>query len=55
MEMSPRLEQMLREVLVGCGTTVDGERVDVRGCDLSAFNVEGKIVLMDSFWKIRET
>jgi hypothetical protein len=37
------------------GTTVDGEHIDVRGCDLWAFDAEGKIVRKDSFWKIRET
>jgi ketosteroid isomerase-like protein len=37
------------------GTTVDGERVDVRGCDLWTFGPGGKIVRKDSFWKIRDT
>lgn len=36
------------------GTTVDGERVDVRGCDLWTFGADGMIVRKDSFWKIRE-
>ena len=36
------------------GTTVDGERIDVRGCDLSTFGDDGRIVRKDSFWKIRE-
>ena len=36
------------------GTTVDGERVDVRGCDLWTFDADGKIARKDSFWKIRE-
>jgi ketosteroid isomerase-like protein len=36
------------------GTTVDGERVDVRGCDLWTFGADGTIVRKDSFWKIRE-
>jgi hypothetical protein len=27
--------------------------VDVRGCDIWAFDAEGKIVRKDSFWKIR--
>jgi hypothetical protein len=36
------------------GTTVDGERVDVRGCDIWTFDDDGKIVRKDSFWKIRE-
>jgi hypothetical protein len=35
--------------------TADGEHIDVRGCDLWAFDAEGKIVRKDSFWKIRET
>jgi ketosteroid isomerase-like protein len=35
------------------GTTVEGERVEVRGCDLWTF--EGnEIVRKDSFWKIVE-
>ena len=37
------------------GTTVDGERIDVRGCDLWTFGDDGTIVRKDSFWKIRET
>jgi ketosteroid isomerase-like protein len=36
------------------GTTVAGEPVDVRGCDLWTFGDEGKIVRKNSFWKIRE-
>ena len=36
------------------GTTVDGERIDVRGCDLWTFGDDGTIVCKDSFWKIRE-
>ena len=35
-------------------TTVDGERIDVRGCDLWTFGDGGEIVRKDSFWKIRE-
>jgi len=38
-----------------CGTTVDGTRIEVRGCDLWTFGVDGKITRKDSFWKIRET
>jgi len=34
------------------GTTTDGERIDVRGCDLWAFR-DGLVVKKDSFWKIR--
>jgi hypothetical protein len=37
------------------GTTVDGERVEVRGRDLPTFGPYGKIVRKDSFWKIRDT
>ena len=36
------------------GTTVDGARIEVRGCDLWAFGPDGKITRKDSFWKIRE-
>ena len=35
------------------GTTVGGNRVEVRGCDLFTFR-DGKIIRKDSFWKIRE-
>ena len=35
------------------GTTVEGERIEVRGCDLWTFN-GAKIVRKDSFWKIVE-
>lgn len=34
------------------GTTTDGERLQVRGCDLWTFR-DGLIVRKDSFWKIR--
>ena len=33
------------------GTTVDGERLEVRGCDLWTFRGD-KIVCKNSFWKI---
>jgi steroid delta-isomerase-like uncharacterized protein len=36
------------------GTTVEGSTVDVRGCDIWAFNADGLITRKDSFWKIRE-
>ena len=36
------------------GTTVDGERIEVRGCDLWTFDDEGRLTRKDSFWKIRE-
>ena len=34
------------------GTTVDGERLEIRGCDLWTFR-DGKIAKKDSYWKIR--
>jgi taurine dehydrogenase small subunit len=36
------------------GTTVDGERIEVRGCDLWTLDEEGRISRKDSFWKIRD-
>jgi taurine dehydrogenase small subunit len=36
------------------GTTTDGQRLEVRGCDLWMFR-DGKIVKKDSFWKPRTT
>jgi steroid delta-isomerase-like uncharacterized protein len=36
------------------GTTLDGNPVDVRGCDIWAFDGDGRITRKDSFWKIRE-
>jgi ketosteroid isomerase-like protein len=35
------------------GTTTEGHRIEVRGCDLWTFR-DGRIVRKDSFWKIRE-
>lgn len=35
------------------GTTVEGERIEVRGCDFWTFGGD-KIVRKDSFWKIVE-
>jgi steroid delta-isomerase-like uncharacterized protein len=32
------------------GTTIDGERLEVRGCDLWTFR-DGRIVVKDSYWK----
>ena len=32
------------------GTTVDGQRLEVRGCDLWTFR-DGRIVVKDSYWK----
>jgi steroid delta-isomerase-like uncharacterized protein len=36
------------------GTTVDGQRIEVRGCDLWTFADDGRLTRKDSFWKIRE-
>jgi ketosteroid isomerase-like protein len=36
------------------GTTVDGERIEVRGCDLWTFADDDMLTRKDSFWKIRE-
>jgi ketosteroid isomerase-like protein len=36
------------------GTTTDGQRIEVRGCDLWTMR-DGKIVKKDSFWKIRSS
>jgi ketosteroid isomerase-like protein len=36
------------------GTTVEGERIEVRGCDLWTFAGDGKVARKDSFWKLRE-
>jgi taurine dehydrogenase small subunit len=34
------------------GTTTDGHRIEVRGCDLWTLR-DGKVVKKDSYWKIR--
>ena len=34
------------------GTTTDGQRLEIRGCDLWTLR-DGKVVKKDSFWKIR--
>ncbi len=34
------------------GTTVGGERIEVRGCDLWTLR-DGRVVKKDSYWKIR--
>ena len=34
------------------GTTTEGQRIEVRGCDLWTLR-EGKVVRKDSYWKIR--
>lgn len=36
------------------GTTTEGVRVEVRGCDLWTFHEAGKLTRKDSYWKIRE-
>jgi ketosteroid isomerase-like protein len=36
------------------GTTTDGERIEVRGCDLWVFDTDDKISRKDSYWKIRQ-
>jgi ketosteroid isomerase-like protein len=36
------------------GTTVEGEQIEVRGCDLWTFGDDGRLARKDSFWKIRE-
>jgi ketosteroid isomerase-like protein len=35
------------------GTTAEGARLEVRGCDLWTFR-DGKILRKDSFWKLVE-
>jgi hypothetical protein len=35
------------------GTTTQGERIAVRGCDLFAFR-DGEVVRKDSYWKLVE-
>jgi ketosteroid isomerase-like protein len=37
------------------GTAVDGERIEVRGCDLWTFGDDDRLTRKDSFWKIRES
>ncbi|HLE58151.1 MAG TPA: nuclear transport factor 2 family protein [Candidatus Limnocylindria bacterium] len=34
------------------GTTLDGERLEIHGCDLWTFR-DGKVTLKDAYWKIR--
>lgn len=36
------------------GTTTDGQRLEIRGCDLWTFR-DGKVVKKDSYWKLRTT
>ena len=35
------------------GTSTNGERIEVHGCDFYTFR-DGKIIKKDSYWKIRE-
>jgi ketosteroid isomerase-like protein len=35
------------------GTTQDGQRLELRGCDLWTFR-GGKVIRKDSYWKLRE-
>lgn len=37
------------------GTTTSGERIEVRGCDLWAFDEEDRVVRKDSYWKLRQS
>jgi ketosteroid isomerase-like protein len=34
------------------GTATDGQRIEIRGCDLWTFR-DGRVVKKDSYWKIR--
>ena len=34
------------------GTTTDGQRVKVRGCDLFDLGADGKVTRKDSYWKL---
>jgi hypothetical protein len=34
------------------GTSISGEKIEVRGCDLFEFDTFGKITRKDSYWKI---
>ena len=36
------------------GTSVSGQRFEVRGCDLFDFDESGKMTIKDSYWKIVE-
>jgi ketosteroid isomerase-like protein len=36
------------------GTTTDGQRIEVRGCDLWTL-LDGQVIKKDSYWKIRTT
>jgi ketosteroid isomerase-like protein len=35
------------------GTTTEGQRIEIRGCDLWTFR-DGKVMKKDSYWKIRK-
>ena len=36
------------------GTTTEGDRLEVRGCDLWTFGADDTVTKKESFWKIRE-
>ena len=36
------------------GTTTDGARIEVRGCDVWTFAADGRIATKNSFWKLRD-
>ena len=36
------------------GTTTDGSRIEVRGCDIWTFAADGRIAVKNSFWKLRD-
>ena len=36
------------------GDFVDGDPIEVRGCDIWTFAPDGRIAIKNSFWKIRE-
>jgi hypothetical protein len=47
--------EVLRKVLHAFNEhDLDGESIEVSGCDLWTFDEDGKIVRKDPFWKIRE-
>ena len=37
------------------GTTTEGERIEVRGCDLWTFGDDDRLTRKDSFWEICES
>ena len=46
------LDRIMRHFADDGGTTTDGQRIEVRGCDLWTFR-DGEVVKKDSYWKIR--